>query len=95
MADYNDGSWHGWNGGECPVHPETMVEVALENGIASGRATGWDWDSESDPIVAFRVVKEHQEPREFYLNIHSMNAVTKHDHTVWGSGWITVREVVE
>ena len=26
MTSYNDGKWHGWNGGECPVHPETEVE---------------------------------------------------------------------
>lgn len=24
-VDYNDGKIHGWNGGECPVHPETVV----------------------------------------------------------------------
>ena len=23
------GPWIGWNGGECPVHPETVIEVAL------------------------------------------------------------------
>ena len=23
---YNDGKWHGWNGGECPVHPKTVVD---------------------------------------------------------------------
>ena len=24
MVDYNDGNWHGWDGGECPVHPESV-----------------------------------------------------------------------
>ena len=28
--NYNDGRWHGWNGGECPVHPETVVVVVTE-----------------------------------------------------------------
>ena len=27
MVDYNDGKWHAWNGGECPVHPESLVET--------------------------------------------------------------------
>lgn len=27
VTDYNDGQWHGWNGGECPVHPETVVDT--------------------------------------------------------------------
>ena len=30
MTNYNDGRWHGWNGGECPVHPETVVVVVTE-----------------------------------------------------------------
>lgn len=27
MTNYNDGKWHGWNGGKCPVHPESIVQV--------------------------------------------------------------------
>jgi len=27
MTDYNDGKWHGWNGGEGPVHLDTIVEI--------------------------------------------------------------------
>ena len=26
-VDYNDGNWHGWNGGECPVHPDSEIAV--------------------------------------------------------------------
>ena len=65
--NYNDGKWHGWNGGECPVHPETLVRVIFEDGSGpSGPQTAgvWDW-SGLHPVV-FRVVKEYKEPKEFY-----------------------------
>jgi hypothetical protein len=26
---YIEGKWYGWNGGECPVHPEAVVDVAV------------------------------------------------------------------
>lgn len=67
MTDYNDGKWHGWNGGECPVHPETVVEVLLRSGCEDGPANVVDWDHKYDPVIAFRVIKEHKEPREIYL----------------------------
>ena len=31
MEDYNDGGWHLWNGGECPVHSKTVVEAVLHD----------------------------------------------------------------
>lgn len=70
-VNYNSGEWFGWNGGECPVHPETVVEcVCLEGEYTShtdGDAGEWNWDDEICPIIAFRVIKEHKEPREFWL----------------------------
>jgi len=75
--NYNDGKWHGWNGGECPVHPESEVECICTSDskpvdtwttrLHAGRAT---WDSPSSGIRAFRVVKEHKEPvrpREYWI----------------------------
>lgn len=79
MTDYNDGKWHGWNGGECPVHPESKVEVVLYG------ASPADWDFagqyywkhnsaiSTDSIVAFRVTKPYVEPRkpqEFWVNVY-------------------------
>lgn len=99
MTNYNDGNWHGWNGGECPVHPKTEVETVLLDGTAPIRATAdmrqWEHVGDKSDIIAFRVVKEYREPREFYLNIHNMHAVTKHDHLACGEGWITVREFLD
>ena len=64
MTDYNDGKWHGWNGGECPVHPETVVDTVWENGTRDGyKASGFDWNYEGPSrVIVFRVVKEHKEP---------------------------------
>lgn len=69
MTDYNDGKWHGWNGGECPVHPESVVEVMLQSGFNDSGvgSTDWDWGICKTPIIAFRVVKEYREPREVWF----------------------------
>lgn len=69
MTDYNDGKWHGWNGGECPVHPETIVEYVTINGHNDNRAAcGLVFDRDNlSAIIAFRVIKEHREPREFWI----------------------------
>lgn len=76
MVNYNDGKWHGWNGGECPVHPETVVEVRWRSDFAAqtgqagkfNSASQWSWEEDNtNRIVAFRVIKEHREPREFWV----------------------------
>ena len=74
MTDYNDGRWHGWNGGECPVHPETVVDAILMDGSrpwGCGNSVAYDLDWDHGPgekdIIAFRVVKEYREPREVWL----------------------------
>ena len=63
--DYNNGLWHGWNGGECPVHPFTLVEcyggtqwaVEITHPIKScAKFRRWS------EINAFRVIKEYVEP---------------------------------
>ena len=75
MTDYNDGKWHGWNGGECPVHPETQVDAILMDGSrprGCGNSVAYDLDWDHGPceedIIAFRVVKEYREPLEVYLS---------------------------
>lgn len=71
--DYNDGTIHGWNGGDCPVHPETVVKVWFNDQPKKQRkadffrwskdATGLDTD-----IIAFQVVKEYVEPKVIWVN---------------------------
>lgn len=79
MTNYNDGNWHGWNGGECPVHPETLIEARYETSAnsaefdaaqikAKDRAPGcWQHRAGFNGIIAFRVVKEHREPVEAWF----------------------------
>ena len=98
-ADYNDGLWHGWNGGECPVHPRSKVEwVAIEGrNIAVARALNWAIKA-TVPIIAFRVVEEYREPREFWVAKTAPNGMrTATDKPPFYSPdqWIHVREVME
>ena len=104
MTNYNDGKWHGWNGGECPVHPESVVEVVTRSYGPQKETSdyfGWWHGDHINPILAFRVVKEHKEPREAYLKIISQTYITgeevetlticRHDDV----GAVLFREVVE
>ncbi len=66
MTDYNDGQIHGWNGGECPVHPKSVVEVRSWSGaMLSYPAGSIDWPSIRG---CFRVIKAYREPRVFWVN---------------------------
>ena len=76
MTDYNDGNWHGWNGGECPVHKESEVVVRFrdrneetEDNDVGKPAYWWAFrhDGGGDDIIAFRVTKVYREPREWWL----------------------------
>jgi hypothetical protein len=81
-TDYNDGNWHGWNGGECPVHPEAEVTIATTCGMKNfdTLAKMCSWDRLVNPIVAFRVTKEHKVPQEYWLcYVHTWD--TPHVHT--------------
>ena len=71
MTDYNDGKWHGWNGGECPVHPSTFIEAIWDDGSrAHICAEEITWETGDTEPCAFRVVKPYREPREFWLNVY-------------------------
>ncbi len=106
MTNYNDGKWHGWNGGECPVHPESEVEAVytrseIFKGIVSDVAKAFSWeDSEySLGLVAFRVVKEHRKPREFWITnndgfAHDSLDSAERDPLTEKHGFIHVREVI-
>ena len=76
MTNYNDGKWHGWNGGECPVHPESWVEwIPMQENIVCGDPSNYNqskdipWKllpSDKYHVIAFRVVEQYKEPREFW-----------------------------
>ena len=73
MTNYNDGKWHGCNGGECPVDPGTKVEIVFRdsnfNVFANFCITGkgWSWRRENGDcgkgiIIAFRVIEPAVKP---------------------------------
>lgn len=66
MMEYEVGKWIGWNGGECPVHPETVVEWVNSAGTrCSARAGGIYFNNPSQPVIAFRVITPHVEPETY------------------------------
>lgn len=97
MIDYNDGKWHGWNGGEMPVHGDSIVEVSLlDQGTMHGEdAIQWNWSTTpTSHIIAFRVTKEHKEPREFWV-CPATDCTFDDVSDKFVSGYIHVREVIE
>jgi hypothetical protein len=76
-VDYNDGKWHRWAGGECPVHPSSVVHATFLVGIGEPRtdsrlARMFHWGACASPIVAFRVTEGYVEPpkvpREYWVS---------------------------
>ena len=93
--------WYGWNGGECPVHPETEVFWVSSNG-RGGNSFAQDcrWTHDSDPadIIAFRITKLYVEPRkarEWWVNVKNSGSIVMSSA---GDDWlgevICVREVL-
>ena len=85
-TDYNNGQIHGWNGGECPVHPETVVKFWMRDGYSVpegiGKSLRWSALSASSDIIAFQVVKPYVEPKVIWVNEYPSGAVcyeTKED----------------
>jgi len=92
MNNYNDGNWWGWNGGECPVNPESEVD-GIDSTGCHWRATAGDnhWNSFRG---AFRVTKEYIEPpkaREFWIDTDTgVGYNERHNY-----GLVKFREVME
>ncbi|WP_313349366.1 hypothetical protein [Paracoccus sp. (in: a-proteobacteria)] len=90
---YEPGIWHGWNGGECPVHPKTVVVAAFHDGmLPASHASDWDWSVNRCPIIAFRIVREYREPREWW--VHPERHIAS-DYNPNVDGWVHVREVID
>lgn len=64
--------WVEWKGGECPLHPDALVEVRLRNESEPEPDTvsSWRWSYDTDPleadsdIVAYRLVKPARAVKE-------------------------------
>lgn len=75
MTDYRDGTIHGWNGGECPVHPNDEVRVWLRDGSRLVDPAGlfaWRHSARGNErrrdIIAFQVTEKHEEPLTIWVN---------------------------
>ena len=81
---YEVGKWYGWTGGECPMHPKSWVDVFIvEEGLLyedECYAEAFDWNSEKKRIVAFKVVEEYEEPREFWALVSHMKSISSVIH---------------
>jgi hypothetical protein len=63
---------YGWNGGECPVHPETEVR-AWRRGLGlpicwQAKLITWRHAYGDADIIAFQVVKPYIEPKVIWVN---------------------------
>ena len=66
------GDWIEWKGGECPVPPDTRVEVRFRSGASDPHCNAglWDWKwmgrdlEDTYDIVAYRVISEKPKPEE-------------------------------
>lgn len=70
-TDYNDGKWHPWNGGECPVHEDSVIDALYDDGykiyevpVGASPFVRWVGNLYGPKIIAFRVIKPEKEPRE-------------------------------
>jgi hypothetical protein len=75
MSEYVTGQNYGWNGGECPVHPETEVSVwfrgqSCQLALKAGYLSWEHLDGGSD-IVCFQVITPHIEPKVIWVNEHN------------------------
>lgn len=108
MTDYNDGKWHGWNGGDmkpASVHEETVIDYVwfdecderelcgTRKNVRASAGVGWS------QVVKFRVIKEHKEPRECLVNFETMqfrfSTGPLNDAKYLDAGYVYAREVIE
>ena len=70
MTNYNDGKWHSRKKGETiPLHEKTEVQWMNTNGDSSKTFSGTlCWDDGCSEVIAFRVIKEHREPKEYTID---------------------------
>lgn len=58
----DEDGWLPWYGGECPVDPDTMVEVRYKGGPAIGVAQAhsicWEHIDKAGDVIAYRIIKE-------------------------------------
>lgn len=67
-VDYNDGEFHIWKGGECPVHPKSKVRGFEKNGTTwLAYAKDNDWPSFRGVFCVTSPYVEPAKPREYWI----------------------------
>ena len=85
MTEYVTGQIYGWNGGECPVHPETQLKIWTRNGLFCSELTilakscFWDHVQHDHDIVCFQVITPYAEPKVIYVNETSTGQMLAHN----------------
>lgn len=101
MVNYNDGNIHGWNGGDCPVHPYSNVRVWLREGVVNeGIAKRLIWCHKNAyyyDIVAFQVLNQYVEPKTIWANEykHDIFVYTSKEEAESGAGVNAIRKAVK
>ena len=74
MTEYVTGQIYGWNGGECPVHPDTEVSVWFRGQSCQlalkASYLAWKHLNIGSDIVCFQVITPYAEPKVIYVNEH-------------------------
>jgi hypothetical protein len=81
MTEYVTGQIYGWNGGECPVHPETKIKIWTRNGLVDPDAITyaeccvWKHMETGYDIVCFKVITPYAEPKVIWVNEYADGAI--------------------
>ena len=99
MTEYVTGQIYGWNGGECPVHPETKIKIWTRNAlVCSGVDTdagscSWKHINAGSDIVCFKVITPYAEPKVIWVNEWPDGAVvgysSEEEAKLWGYSYHT------
>ena len=69
--EYVTGQIYGWNGGECTMHPKTVVRVWLRGGAVDGamvQTLVWGHNQSGFDIVCFQVITPYAGPKTIWVN---------------------------
>ena len=74
MTKYVVGQNYGWNGGECPVHPKTKIQIWTRDALGCSAVNtvahycAWKHRQDGGDIVCFQVIEPYAEPKTIYMN---------------------------
>lgn len=92
MTNYNDGNWWGYNGQDVSsVHSLSEIEAVWLGACSAGMGQRKKGEHVWAGTVAFRVTKEHREPREWWADPETGQLCK----SSYGRFTVKVREVLD